>query len=175
MIELGNVGEWLGGVAAAVAAGFAAVEIRRARLEREQEELQRREERHEDQMAEVRAISVNATFDDGSPGLAPGDPHVTTMTYEVHNGGRYPIDEVVLLVAAGHEGDPQSGSALELVIGTVAAGRSVTGDHEVRLDHEPVFGELTRLATLLFTDAWGRHWHRGGQTMEELAYPPRLC
>ena len=100
--------------------------------------------------------------------------------YEIHNGGDYPIATAVLVV-----GDPwaedyrpleQVGTAAELVVGTVAAGRTVTGT----LDHlhfraAPAFGELTALASLLFTDVWGQFWAVSAAGIEKRDGPPRIC
>jgi hypothetical protein len=86
------------------------------------------------------------------------------IPFDIHNGSDYPIENVMVVIKdPGLEGDPtdQMGTAIELVIGTVAAGAHDTGlidKNWLRFTRDPAFGELGYLSTLLFTDHWGNHW-----------------
>lgn len=93
--------------------------------------------------------------------------------------GDYPIDNAVLVVVdpgADHvRPGEQSGTAMELVLGTVMSKQTASGTQEVRFTAEPAFGELLGLASLLFTDTWNQTWHRGSMILERRSHPPRIC
>jgi hypothetical protein len=99
--------------------------------------------------------------------------------YLIRNGSDYPIHDVVIVINdPGQDGDPadQMGTATEVVIGTVAANDVEEG----RIDHmhftrEPVFGELTYLATLLFRDEAENYWATSERGLVHRRYPPRIC
>lgn len=181
-IEWGNVGEWVGGVSAAIAVAFAGYELRRVRTDRQQAETEHRE-------AMARAVSVSAEYPQTTQSkIARANAmreHGQDAVYlgvkgEVHNGGDYPIDDVIVYIAdfnhqdslPGHEGR----NALEYGLGTVAA-RSMTSFAEPSVEFvgEPIFGEITSMAAVRFTDAWGTHWYRAARVLEQRESPPRWC
>lgn len=195
-LQYGSVGEWVGGVAAALGLFFAGIEIRRARQEREQEEKRRVDDEIERRKAMARAVGVNAEYPDvtveeiaathpWAVEESEGDPHLKDdryvwygVEYQVTNGGDYPIDNVLLAIRdpgkPPHD-DPQITTAAEEVIGTVAGGQTVSGRRVVHFTDHPVFGELTSLAAVLFTDTWNTHWYRASGELVERDQPPRIC
>lgn len=176
-VEWGNVGEWVGGLAAAAGLAFAGWEVRVASRRRREDQAAQREavlrdqEFHREAMG--RSVSVQAIPNQREDGT-------WFCKYEVHNGGDYPINGAVVVI-----GDPgaedyrpldQVGTASETVIGTIAAGSSVNGtfDH-LHFSSAPAFAELTGLASVLFTDAWGQHWASSPTGLEKRLAPPRIC
>jgi hypothetical protein len=172
-IVWGSVGEWVGGLAAAAGLFFAGYEIRAAKQERAREEEQRREDLRLEREAMARAVSITASVADATEGeiatryaradrgCLPEHSVWYLLTYSIHNGGSLPIDDVVLSA-----GDvpvlPEQREALvspesQEVIGTVAAGATVTGSKVTFFYGEPAFGEFPYLASLRFTDAWGNY------------------
>jgi hypothetical protein len=103
------------------------------------------------------------------------------IPFDIHNGSDYPIENVMVIIKdPGLEGDPsdQMGTAVELVIGTVAAGAHDTGHIDkdwLRFTRDPAFGELGYLATLLFTDHWGNYWAVTATKLVQKEYPARSC
>lgn len=100
--------------------------------------------------------------------------------YEIHNGSDYPIKSVMLVIDdPGREGDPadQMGTAMELVVGNIAAGATESGriDDHLHFSREPVFAELPYLATLLFVDHWDNYWAVTPSGLRHRRYPPRVC
>jgi hypothetical protein len=95
------------------------------------------------------------------------------------NGGDYPIDNVVLLVA-----DPgadrvdletQQGTSMELVIGTMLPKQTIKDELFVVLSADPAFGELNSLAQVQFVDTWGQSWIRGPFVLRQTENPARSC
>jgi hypothetical protein len=169
----GNVAEWVGGLATALALLFAALQIRAAKEQRIAEEEHRIAAELEHREAMARAVGVRSvTYEDG------GDWYVD---YALQNGGEYPIDDVVVVIAdpgsPEHRPEDQAGTALEAVIGTVLSKETIREKrNKVAYKREPVFGESTSLASILFTDTWGTHWAKtplGG--LIRRARPPRIC
>jgi hypothetical protein len=170
-LQWGTVGEWVGGLATAGGLVFAALEIRATRRDRLAEERRRISETDAHREAMARAVGVNAL-----PVLdQEGNWEVE---YEIFNGGSYPIDNVMLVVAdpgVDHDPTEQRGTALELVLGTVLPGRPVTGRQPLSFTADPVFAQVTHLAALLFTDTWDQHWARGPGVLRRRLDPPRSC
>lgn len=183
----GTVGEWVGGLATAGGLIFAGLEIRMSMRQREAEEQRRREDEDKQRKAMARAVSINAYYEEDDDYVVRQgswasdeikDVPWMKMEYTVHNGGEFPIHNVVVVVVdPGAEAEPeeQRGCAKEIVIGTLAAKETVQDQSAVRFTEEPVFGELTALAGVLFTDVWGNHWYSGGGRLVERDSPPRIC
>ncbi len=179
----GPVGSWVGGIAAALGLIFTGIQIRDASEERAAEEVRRRQDaldlkqervrvEVERREAQARAVAVESLVQEGDSGW--------TFTYTVSNGGDYPIDNAVLLVAGGgaqtlEELMSQSGAALELVLGTVAQKTAKAGVDPVNLVDEPSFGEMTSYCVLLFTDTWDQHWARAPGLLTRRDLPARTC
>lgn len=166
----GSIGEWFAGFAAAGGAVFAGMEIHSSRKQREEEAEQRRvlEEQHREAMA--RAVGVQ--------GIPIREKKRWMLKYTVHNGGEFPIDDVVLVVSdPGVSGAPQeqTGTAIEVVLGTVMSGQSVQEEVELRFSREPAFSESTRLTGVLFTDTWNQSWYRAPGYLVKRAAPARTC
>jgi len=169
----GNVAEWVGGLATALALLFAALQIRAAKEQRVAEERHRMDAELEHREAMARAVGVRsfAYDEDGS----------WYVDYSLQNGGEYPIDDVVIVVtdpgSPEHRPEDQAGTALEEVIGTVLSKETISEKrNKVEFTGEPVFGERTSLASILFTDTWGNHWAKtplGGLIRRD--QPPRIC
>lgn len=181
--EWGTVGEWVGGLAASLGLVFAAWEIRASTRERHAAEARRVADEEERREAMARSVSVRADLGveptTDLPGPPTGGPCAYRMSYRLHNGGEFPIDDVVLVVADPGADAPslqdQKGTALELVVGTVASGDTEEGEELVTLTERPAFEELTSLAGVLFTDTWGTHWFRAPGVLERRNSAPRIC
>ena len=96
------------------------------------------------------------------------------VDYSVHNGGDYPIDNVVMVV-------PRflyDWHLAEQVVPSIAA-KGTLPSERVRLhvdpDFDPGFNELTDTAWLRFTDVWGNHWARRPGELERHERPARRC
>jgi hypothetical protein len=98
------------------------------------------------------------------------------VPFFVHNGGDYPITSVIVVIDdPGSEGraEEQQGTALEIVLGTLAPGETRKGQGEnLAFRRDPFFGELTNLGVVLFTDRWGNNWATGRGTLEKNPRPP---
>jgi hypothetical protein len=97
------------------------------------------------------------------------------VPYRVQNGSRYPINSVMVGVRdPGQDRGPDDpGTAAMIVIGTIGIGEVVEGvATDVNFSRDPYFGEMTELASVLFSDRWGNHWdvYRGGAMKRE--HPP---
>lgn len=100
------------------------------------------------------------------------------VEYSVHNGSKYPINTVLLAVQdPGQEGlaEEQIGTAVQVVIGNINAGEESSGKTHVHFSRDPVFGQLTYMAAVLFTDHWGNHWATKGREVMRRPYPARVC
>jgi hypothetical protein len=101
------------------------------------------------------------------------------VPYRIYNAGDYPIHNVVLVIDdPGMEGGPgmQEGTAREIVIGTLNAQESADGrEKNVKFFREPVFGELTMLAVVLFSDRWDNNWAVSSSGVTRMKNPPRVC
>lgn len=195
-VEWGTVGEWLGGMSAALGLLFAGLQIRLATQQRRQEEKLRTSAEEIRREAMARSVSVNAYYNNADTkdvlaeypwaadapsgvGQDTGESVWLKMEYRLHNGGDLPIDNVVVVVgdpsAPTYRPQAQVGTATEIVIGTLAAKETDEDQRLVRFGAEPVFGELTALAGVLFTDAWENHWYRAPGKLERCEGPPRIC
>lgn len=175
-LQWGTVGEWVGGLATAAGLVFAGWQIRRDALTRRAAENRRIEEEEARREAMARSVSVRA---DLTPTGREQGRFLYQLDCRAHNGGDFPIDDVVVVIA-----DPaapirdlanQQGAVREIVFGTVAAGETQSDKQNLTFDAQPVFAELTSLAGVLFTDAWGNHWYRAGGTLRRRELPPRIC
>ena len=175
-VEWGTVGEWVGGLATAGGLIFAGWQIRQDSRSRRAAEKRRIEDEEARREAMARAVSVTADLK--RVGREKGR-YVYETDCRVHNGGEFPIDDVVLVVAdpaaRGRDLARQHGTALEIVIGTVAAGATDGDNHKLTFSEDPPFLELTSMGGVLFTDAWGTHWYRSRGTLERREQPPRMC
>ncbi|TFV65789.1 UNVERIFIED_ORG: hypothetical protein E4P37_08640 [Bacillus sp. AZ43] len=100
------------------------------------------------------------------------------IKYTLVNGGDYPIDNVVLVVAdlvADCVPQEQRGCALELVVGTMYQKQVIEDEAAVRLRGAPAFAEITALGSILFTDSWGQSWWRGPGQLQLRDVPARVC
>jgi hypothetical protein len=169
----GNIAEWVGGLATALALLFAAIQIREAKEQRIAEERHRVAAELEHREAMARAVGVRSvTYEENGSWY---------IDYALQNGGEYPIDNVVVVIT--DPGSPetrpedQAGTALEAVIGTVLSKEIIRETrNKVAYSREPVFGESTNLASILFTDTWGAHWAKtplGGLIHRDQL--PRIC
>lgn len=166
----GSVGEWIAGLAAAGGLFFAAQEIHLSRQQRIEEAEQRRAEEAEHREAMARAVGVQ--------GIPDKVKKQWTLKYTVHNGGQFPIDDVVVVVSdPGRDGDPQdqTGTALEVVIGSIMPGQTVQDEIEVPFSREPAFAEMTRLTGVLFTDTWKQNWYKAPGYLVRRATPACTC
>jgi hypothetical protein len=172
-LDFGNVAEWVGGVATAAGLFFAAMQIRLASKKRAAEEARRAAADAEHREAMARAVGIRSVSYEKDAKW-----HVE---FSLQNGGEYPIDNVVVVITDPGSEEPrpedQVGTALEQVIGTVLSKETLqAGPEIVHFTREPVFGEYTNLASVLFTDAWNQHWAKtplGGLIRRE--GPPRIC
>jgi hypothetical protein len=169
--QWGNVGEWVGGLGAAGGLFFAAIQIRQASLTRAAEAERREDDEQERREAQARSVALFS--------LAGERDGKHFVKYRLMNGGDYPIDNVVLVVA-----DPgadyidlsqQRGTAIELVIGTVLPKEVQEDETEVHFTRLPAFGELNSLAQVLFVDTWNQSWVRGPMLLERTTAPARSC
>lgn len=166
----GSVGEWIAGLAAAGGLLFAAQEIHLSRQQRVEEAEKRRAEEEEHREAMARAVGVQ--------GVPNKQKKRWTLKYTVHNGGQFPIDDVVLVVSdPGREGNPQdqTGTAIEVVIGSIMPGQTVQDEIEVPFTREPAFAEMTRLTGVLFTDTWKQSWYKAPGCLVKRTSPARTC
>lgn len=186
-VQWGTVGEWVGGLATTGGLVFAGWQILLTRQERQKEEQRRLISEQQYREAMARSVSVQAAYEttntaeihEHHPCVAEDHWTWYRAVYHIHNGGDYPIDNVVLLFrdpgSPDEIDDPQAGASCELVIGTLAAKGAAEGGHIVHFGREPYFAEITNLAGLLFTDTWSTHWHRAPNTLERREHPPRIC
>lgn len=166
----GSVGEWIAGLAAAGGLFFAAQEIHLSRQQRVEEAEKRRSEEEEHREAMARAVAVQ--------GIPNKYKKRWILKYTVYNGGRFPIDDVVLVVSdPGREGDPQdqTGTVIEVVIGSIMPGQTVQDEIEVPFTREPAFAERTRLTGVLFTDTWKQSWYKAPGYLIKRNSPARTC
>lgn len=175
-VSWGSVPDWVAGVGAAAGLGFAGWEIRRSREQREQAD--RAAAKAEADRREAMARSVGVRVEVGE--CDPPDGVRWVVNYKVVNGGQHPISAAVLVVRDTGTDDTdmaiQQGCALELVLGTVLPGETLTGGpYEVDFVSDPVFGELTQLGGLIFTDVWGQTWFSQGTELERSDYQARIC
>lgn len=109
----------------------------------------------------------------------PGSASNGTLSNKLTNGGDYPIDNVVLVVAdpGAVDSDPlrQLGTAAECVIGTILPKETIEDEMTVLFAADPAFGELTALALVLFSDTWNCHWARGPMLLERRETTARSC
>ena len=91
------------------------------------------------------------------------------------NGGDYPIDNVVLVVA-----DPgaeyvdlaqQQGTAVQRVLGTMLPKETQESAVEVTFTSDPVFGQCNSMAQVLFLDTWNESCARGPMVLERMEAP----
>ena len=166
----GPVGTWVGGLATAGGLVFTGVQLRDARRDRREEVDRRRQDEAERREAMARSVSVDTVVH------RIGDEWV--VDYTIVNGGDFPIENVVLLVADVDAVDVRPadgvGTCLQLVVGTLHHKEIVRDDHgPLRIKREPASGELTALGSLRFTDTWGQSWWRGPGRLERTADPAR--
>ena len=133
--------------------------------------LSRRKNRDErERMARAVGVQAIASQDDTGQWF---------VDYTVHNGGRYPIDNAVLVVADPGAEDcrpvDQMGTAVEVVLGSIMPKETVKDRTHVHFTAEPAFGEVASLGMVLFTDAWHEHWARSPMGLERRPYPARSC
>jgi len=103
---------------------------------------------------------------------------VWAIHYDVTNASVYPISNAVVVVSDPNgETKPelQEATALEIVVGTVNPGATISGSSEVVFSEDPVFSDLARLATLLFVDRWGQTWAADGSKARRTPREPRIC
>lgn len=162
MLDWGSVPVWVG--VAITLFGFLATvyQLRLGRQDRQEERDLAREDEAERRTAMARAVGVK--IDWGKTDEARG---VTSADVEIQNGGPYPVDGVVIVIEADEY--PK-----QVLVGTLLAGVTMKQTHEVRRQ-EVVFGESTSGASLLFTDAYGKHWSRTGQDLVQVEDPPHIC
>jgi membrane protein implicated in regulation of membrane protease activity len=167
----GTVAEWVAGLATSGGLIFAALQIRASLEQRKEEENRRQDELQEHRQAQARSVGVNVEVEQSDDSW--------TIKYTIHNGGDYPIDDAMLVIADwSNEWNlaDQQGTALELVVGSVMPKQTLRDEYPgVKVPVEPIFGELTRLAGLLFTDTWDQHWYRAPGQLERRENPPRIC
>ncbi len=169
--QWGTVGEWLGGLGATGGLVFAAMQIRAASHARAAEAERRETDEQERREAQARAVALYSVAEERD------GKHF--VKYRLMNGGDYPIDNVMLVVA-----DPgaeyinlaqQQGTAAQLVIGTVLPKETLDDETEASFTEQPAFGQLNALARVLFVDTWDRSWMRGPMVLERTAAPARTC
>ncbi len=169
----GSVGEWVAGLATAAGLIFAGRQIRDATAERAEEDARRRASEIERREAQARSVAVWSVADRGR-----SRDDKWTIRYNVLNGGDYPVDNAVLLVAdlrGDYDPITQRGTAHELVLGTLIPGRLLEDSVEVTLSNEPSFGELGALVDVIFTDSWNEHWARGPMLLARRPSAARSC
>lgn len=168
----GPVGVWVGGLATAIGLVLTAIELRAASQQREVESERTRRAEDERREAQARAVAVSSIADQRGK-------NKWYIKYKIMNGGDYPIDNAVLVVAdpGADEVDlaDQRGAAMELVLGTVLPKELIEDEVLVRFTEEPFFVELSSLALILFTDTWDQSWARGPGRLERRDYPARTC
>ena len=169
-IEWGDLATWVSGLATSGGLIFAGLQIRDARIERKAEEARRIEGETERRTALARAVAVSSVADQRGDGWV--------IKYTIVNGGDYPIDEVVFVVAdTTPETDPaeQLNTAGEIVFGTMYQKQIIKGEIEVSLSSAPVIANVTRLGSLLFTDTWGTSWWRQPGELVHRPGMARVC
>jgi hypothetical protein len=169
-VELGDLGTWVAGIATATGLWFAGIQIRDNRRERKAQEDQRRQDEFERREALARAVAISS--------LAQREGDGWTIEYTLLNGGDYPIESVVVVA---HSLDPgckprnQQLTAFQMVIGTMHQAQLHKETVGVHFDYrEPVFGELTALASVIFTDTWRQTWWRAPGEIERMDGPARI-
>ena len=185
-IEWGNVAEWVGAIGT-VGALVAAVLLLRKELtslevdrKAQAEEREARAEERELQRRE-HARTVAVWLDDREVAYMPD---VTGFDTKVHvkNASSWPVDNCVAYLihpVGGPLDDPDHPDhlpALELVVGTLPPGETVTETvGQECIDRERViFPGL--VAEVAFTDSAGIHWRRRVDgSLEEQDLPPRMC
>lgn len=193
-LQWGNVAEWVGAVGtvgaliAAVlllrkelrsleAARIVQADERRARAEEREARTEERELRRREH-----ARTVAVWLEDRSFFVAEGVPEGNETRIHVKNASSWPVDNCVayLIHPIGGPIDdphhPDNLPALELVIGTLPPGETMTETvDQACIDRERViFPGL--VAEVAFTDSAGIHWRRlVDGTLEEQAHMPRMC
>lgn len=170
-VRLGDLGTWVGGLATASGLWFAGIQIKDSREERKAEEKRRRAEELERREALARAVAISS--------IARCDDDGWTISYTLLNGGDYPIGSVVVVGESLHpECMPkyQQFTSFQNVVGTMHQGQLVEDEVKVKFKYrEPVFGELTNLVSVIFTDTWGQSWYRKSGSVERLGQQARIC
>lgn len=191
-IEWGTVGEWVGGLAAALGLAFAAYEIRASIAQRREEEARRVKDERIRREAMARAVSVSTTPRDVDlrtvaeayrwadiHRLADEGGQWYHLEYSIHNGGDLPINNVVLFAGdvqvSAHEQSDLTHPSSQTVIGTIAAGATEQDSSITFFRAEPALGELTSLAYIEFTDAWSQSWRRRPGELVRTETAPRIC
>lgn len=167
----GTVGEWVAGLATAGGLVFTGLAVRDSSRERAREEAARVIQEQQRQEAQARSVAITSTAQRGN------GTKQWTVQWTVLNGGDYPVDNAVVLIAgeSGFDAVAQAGTAAEVVCGTLIPNKEITQATDIALDHGPAFAELNTLAYVVFTDAWGNHWARGPGLLAKRETPARSC
>lgn len=160
-VEPGNLAEWLAAIFTGAGFGAAVFQLRQGRIEAKARESHAYEQEVLRREAMARAVGVSVIWDQ------PNSEGLAIARTEIVNAGPYPISTAVLRLVA-------DGAPYEVVIGTILPGQHLTDQQQVPRA-ELSFGEITYGATLLFTDTYGEHWARTGDSLERRDTPPRLC
>jgi len=128
----GDVATWVSGLATSGGLIFAGLQIRDARRQRVTEDQRRVESELEQREAMARAVSVSSILDHTKDGWI--------VKYTLANGGDYPIDNVVFVVADyvnDSRPEDQVGTAVEIVIGTMHHKQIIESTHPLHLTVHP--------------------------------------
>lgn len=175
----GDVGTWIAAVSTFGGLMYAGLGLRHQVAQRESEETRRQVEEEETRLANARKVAVSSRVQHYEILDHPYSDftleNVWRVEFTVVNSSPYPVDTVVVRVPQFGESDGFNGRYEEIVEGTLLPGAQVSSFGLSTSKTPPVFGEMVDICRVDFTDTWGSHWHRGPQTLEPRALPPRVC